>query len=239
MTPEEQKRSFKGVWIDKKIWFDKRLNALEKIILVEIDSLDNEDGCFASNEYIAEFCQCSERKVRDAIAKLKEYGYIYVSGFDGRKRTIRSRVAENAGLSGKKRQAERQKLPHNNIVNNKDDTERKKEEEKEKPQTKYDEIINELVKEEPVKNALYEFIKMRKLIKEPLTDNALKLIIAKLEKLSGGDAEKKIELLNQSIINNWKGIFPIKKVWDSKKPWQKQDDDRFYKSEVEDDDLPF
>jgi hypothetical protein len=39
-------RDFKGVWIPKEIWLDERLNALEKIILTEIDSLDaTERGC--------------------------------------------------------------------------------------------------------------------------------------------------------------------------------------------------
>ena len=52
-------RDFKGIWIPKEIWLDERLNALDKIILAEINSLDGEDGCYASNQYLAEFCQCS------------------------------------------------------------------------------------------------------------------------------------------------------------------------------------
>ena len=54
-------RDFKGVWIDKSIWLDKNLSATEKVILAEIDSLNNENGCYASNNYFAEFCQCSEK----------------------------------------------------------------------------------------------------------------------------------------------------------------------------------
>jgi hypothetical protein len=57
---DENKREFKGVWIPREVWLDRRLNALEKVILIEIDSLDStERGCYASNKYIAEFCQCS------------------------------------------------------------------------------------------------------------------------------------------------------------------------------------
>ena len=84
-------RDFKGVWIPKEIWLDERLNALDKIILTEIDSLDcGEDGCYASNEYIAKFCQCSEWKVSTAISKLIDLGYIKALSFDGRTRKLKS-----------------------------------------------------------------------------------------------------------------------------------------------------
>jgi len=74
----EEKRQFKGIWIDKKVWLDKQLNALDKIILTEIDSLDTtEEGCYASNEYLADFCQCSVSKVSSSISKLIELRVYY------------------------------------------------------------------------------------------------------------------------------------------------------------------
>lgn len=90
----EMDRDFKGVWIPRTVWLDTRLNALEKIILTEIDSLDMSDkGCYASNKYIAEFCQCSETKVSTAVSKLIEYGYLYLQSFDGRQRVLKSRLS--------------------------------------------------------------------------------------------------------------------------------------------------
>lgn len=86
-------RDFKGVWIPKEIWLDARLNMLEKGILAEIDSLDNDDGCSAGNEYLASFCQCSETKVSTAIKKLIELGYIYQQSFNGRVRILKSRLS--------------------------------------------------------------------------------------------------------------------------------------------------
>ena len=75
----ENTRDFKGIWISKQIWLDKKLNALDKVILSEIDSLDStEEGCYASNEYLADFCQCSPSKVSSSISKLIELNYIYV-----------------------------------------------------------------------------------------------------------------------------------------------------------------
>lgn len=119
---EQLQREFKGVWIDKTIWLDSRLNALDKIILVEIDSLDNEEtGCFASNQYLAEFCQCSERKITEAISKLIKLNYIYVKSFNGRTRMLGSRLAKFATLPSKICYSAQQNLPQiKNNINNKD-----------------------------------------------------------------------------------------------------------------------
>lgn len=57
--------------------------------------------------------------------------------------------------------------------------------------------------------AIQEFIVFRKKIKKPMTDHAVKLMVAKLNKLASSTAEQ-IEILNQSILNGWQGIFPLK-----------------------------
>ena len=114
-------RDFKGVWIPKEVWLDTRLNALEKVILTEIDSLDNgEKGCYASNEHLAKFCQCSKTKVSTAIKKLIDCGYIYVQNFDGRKRELKSRLSNFERQNDKKCKAEYQILKESNIDNNTD-----------------------------------------------------------------------------------------------------------------------
>jgi hypothetical protein len=48
-------RKFDGIWIPKELWFDQNLTLQEKIFFIEINSLDNEDGCYATNEYFAKF----------------------------------------------------------------------------------------------------------------------------------------------------------------------------------------
>ena len=97
-------RDFKGVWIPKQVFLDERLNAIEKIILIEIDSLDAEDseGCYASNEYLANFCKCSTTKVSTSISKLIKLGYLYVSKNDGRKRYLKSRLSNSESQNFKK-----------------------------------------------------------------------------------------------------------------------------------------
>lgn len=117
----ENERDFKGVWIPKEVWLDSRLNMLEKGILTEIDSLDkDETGCFASNKYLADFCQCSETKVSTAISKLINLGYLYIKSFDGRTRFLKSRLSNFERQDNINYKADTQNLQDNNIVNNKD-----------------------------------------------------------------------------------------------------------------------
>lgn len=117
--PTDNQRDFKGVWIPKQVWLDTRLTALDKVILTEIDSLDQgERGCFASNKHIAEFCQCSETKVSKSIATLIKYGYLYVQKFDGRQRELKSRLTNNANQPCKKDKSEKQKVQESNTSTN-------------------------------------------------------------------------------------------------------------------------
>ena len=112
-------RDFKGVWIPKEVWLDTRLNALDKVILIEIDSLDQgENGCYASNEHLATFCQCSKTKVSTAISKLIECGYVYIQNFDGRKRELKSRLSNSERQSIKICNADIQNLKESNTYRN-------------------------------------------------------------------------------------------------------------------------
>lgn len=80
---------------------------------------------------------------------------------------------------------------------------------KEKKLTELDDLINNNFSNEELKNTVYEFIKMRKAIKKPLTTRGLELMINKLYKLTT-NIDEQIEILNNSIMNNWQGIFPLK-----------------------------
>ncbi len=74
----------------------------------------------------------------------------------------------------------------------------------------YKSVINAYTNDENLINSIYGFIEMRKAIKKPLTENALKLIFNKLDKLSNIEVDK-VEILNQSTMNSWQGVFPLKK----------------------------
>lgn len=231
-----ESRDFKGVWIPKKVWLDTRLNALEKIILTEIDSLDNgEKGCYASNEHLAEFCQCSKTKVSTAIRKLIDCGYIYVQNFDGRKRELKSRLSNFERQNIKNCNAEYHNLKESNTdintYNNTNNTLSKKE--RKSKSKSYDEQIAEYTQNEDLQNVLKAFLQMRSFIKKPMTEYALKLMLKKLDEIGNTD-DAKIAILNQSITNNWQGIFPLKNEYtkQEKQP-EKKYDQNGYGSEEE------
>jgi hypothetical protein len=85
-------RDFKGIWIPKEVWLSKDLTLQEKVFLVEIDSLDNEHGCYATNKYFSEFFELSEVRVSEVISSLVQKGYIVssINKSQGNKRKLKT-----------------------------------------------------------------------------------------------------------------------------------------------------
>ena len=75
---EKYQRDFKGVWIPKEIWLNRDLSVMEKLFLVEIDSLDNEQGCFASNKHFSDFFDISKGRCTQIIKSLEEKGLVSI-----------------------------------------------------------------------------------------------------------------------------------------------------------------
>lgn len=71
-------RKFEGVWIPRETWLSKELTLQEKVLLVEINSLDNDKGCFASNSYFSEFFDLSRSRISQIIKSLTTKKYIKV-----------------------------------------------------------------------------------------------------------------------------------------------------------------
>ncbi len=70
-------RRFKGIWIPRGIWLREDLSTMEKVMLAELNSLEDPvDGCYASNEYLAKFFKCSERNVGKVLLSLETKGLI-------------------------------------------------------------------------------------------------------------------------------------------------------------------
>ena len=123
----KENRDFKGVWIPKEIWLNTDLSIIEKVLLVEIDSLDNSDrGCFASNEYLAKFVQLSEGRVANIISDLKKRKFIIQVFFDGRNRGLRISKSESSFNENVKAESTKtgklttRKREHNNTENKTD-----------------------------------------------------------------------------------------------------------------------
>lgn len=70
-------------------------------------------------------------------------------------------------------------------------------------------MINDFTKNKKVSQALCDFIEYRENKKNPVTEKALQIMLNKFKNWDYNDAEI-IEVLNESIMNNWTGIFELK-----------------------------
>ena len=200
---------------------DKNLSLKAKGLLSMMLSLPN--GWGYSVEGLAKLSSDGRASVMAALKELEESHYLK-----------RSQARDNSGKLGEaiydifeqpwsekpttvkptteKPTAENRTLLNTNRLNTKVlNTNNKKvsKEQSPKPVENFDSIIEEATGSEELRSALIEFVKFRKLIKRPMTNKALELIISKLNRLGSSDREK-VEIINQSIERGWAGVFALK-----------------------------
>lgn len=90
--------------------------------------------------------------------------------------------------------------------NTKSSKEKKKKAEKKES---FDSLIDSYTDNQELKQALNDYIEMRKSIKHPLTIQGLKQAFNKLDKIAVDDLTK-IDIVNQSVFYSWQGLFPVK-----------------------------
>lgn len=66
------------------------------------------------------------------------------------------------------------------------------------------------------KDAWFDFLDMRKGLKKPMKEKAIKLAINKLSGLRDAGEDPQ-QVLEQSIMNSWQGLFAVKK---DRRPWE-------------------
>lgn len=88
-----EERQFKGVWIPREIWLSEDLTIQEKVILVEIDSLETEDrGCYASNKYFSDFFKLTSQRVSQIIKNLESKNYLKIDYITKDKQIIERQI---------------------------------------------------------------------------------------------------------------------------------------------------
>lgn len=86
-------RAFRGVWIPADIWLNRELSLQEKVMLIEIDSLQHpERGCFKTNKALAEFFDLSPSRVSRIIARLEQSGWVRVDLIKEGKQIVERRI---------------------------------------------------------------------------------------------------------------------------------------------------
>ena len=176
--------------------------------------------------------------IKNMLKELQDFGYLRVTKLMPNKQENRARIEYVYDIFEQPQKTEKQDIENLYIENQYIDNptqintkeintkeintkelkkERKKgEEQKKSPSRKgeiksttYEWLIDEFTDNEELKATIYEYIKMRKLSKAPMTDRALRLALNKLSELAS-DESNQIKILEQSIMNCWKGLFPLK-----------------------------
>lgn len=187
--------------IDNAVFFDRELSYKAKGLLCQMLSLPDEWSF--SIEGLTRLANDGKASVQSALTELKEAGYFYrVQKRNG------NRISGIEYVVSEVKFADSQHLGNQHLENQ--DTENPpqlntKELSTKKSNTK--DIYSGLPAE--LKSALKDFEDMRKRIKAPLSDRAKEMLMRKLDILAGDDTQKKIEILEQSIFNSWKGVFEI------------------------------
>lgn len=198
---EKFERNFKGIWVPKELWLDDELSIMEKVFLAEIDSLDNEKGCFASNKYFSDFFKITKGRCSQIITALEKKNKIVTEykrdGKEITERTIRvvnklTRYLENDDLGSKYiKQGYLENDKENNTSNNN---------------------ISNIYKEkyfdnEEINILFIEYLSIRKFKKYIMTDRAITLL---LNKLQDKDAEEQKQMIENAILGGWKSFYESK-----------------------------
>lgn len=208
-------------------WYDD-LNTFKLFIhlLLKVNHKDNKwrgelikrGTCVTSRASLSLETGLSEQQVRTAIDKLISTKDI--TKITNKKNTLI--IVTNYNIYQESNQETNQQInqeptneqPSSNqvVTTNKNDKKEKNDKNDKKKESKkasFDEIVNLFSQNEELKKTIFEFIKMRTLIKKPLTNYSLELLLKSLTKIAQTDDER-IGVLNNSIINNWQGIFALK-----------------------------
>lgn len=199
--------------IPANVRYDNTLPANAKLLYGEITALCNKEGyCWATNDYFAKLYNCTKQSVSSWIAQLKERGYVLIefSYKEGSKEILNRYIKISEYPIQKKLNTPIQKnLKENNTFLFNNTSEYKERNIKERKKSGYDEVLS-AVADDSLRDMYLEYIKMRKLIKAPMTDRALTMLIHRVESLEPNSIARQKKLLELAIVNNWKSVYPLK-----------------------------
>ena len=88
--------SFQGLWIPREILL-LPISITQKVLLAEFLALNKSNGCFASNQYLADFMQLSVDSIKKHLRRLKAAGYIDIQGGNYSRYIVLNKAIINGG----------------------------------------------------------------------------------------------------------------------------------------------
>lgn len=215
---------FTGVWIPASVFQAKTISLIAKVVYGVLESLDNADGCFASNAYLSEHLGLTVRQIQNILKDLEAAGLIIRKETDGHRiiRTVERQAVQGAlagtqvtrsegcnKLHGGVKEIARggcNKLHTYNKEDNKEDkTTPTPSSEDNIPWAEDKDIGPMPFSSEEFKKAWAEWIDYRKELKKPLKPKSIK---AQWKQFVLWGEAGCIESIAQSIRSGWQGLFP-------------------------------
>lgn len=202
----EKYTQFSGVFIPREVLLDQEIPANAKIIFAIVQSLDNDKGCYASNEYIGGMIGLSDSAVRASLHILESKSLITRTIVDGTSRTLKTCTTQS--FSVQPRQISEATPPENkHLPRQKSGTYSNK---KNKVVDIKELTLPPLPHGEKFFAVWDEWVTFRKEVKKPLTATSIREQLRFLTEQTEDDA---ITSIKNSIRSGWIGLFPIKQTY--------------------------
>lgn len=166
-------------------------------------SKDGKDSVMKTLKELEKFGYLIRTRVTDERGRIAGYDYIVYESPQTEKPYTENPNTENPNTVNPPQL--NTNILNTNILN----TNKLNNKEKRKKESSYDEILSS-VADDDLKELYFEYIKMRKMIKAPMTDRALTMLIKKVNELEPNSIENQKKLLEVAIMNNWKSVYPLK-----------------------------
>jgi hypothetical protein len=166
--------------------------------LVEVER----GSCITSELKLMDRWGWSKTKVRDYLELLQK-DKMLVKNSDKKKTTLtvcNYCIWQDSETTEKPQKNHRKttERPHKNTNKNEEECEEVK-----------NNIYSNFTHDPDLMQAILDFIEMRKKLKKPMTDKAIEMMLKKLSKLGDTD-EKKIAILQESVMKSWTDIYELK-----------------------------
>lgn len=203
-----------GTWVPKGILERDDLPLSAKLLYGLVDALSQEEGCFASNEYVARHLGVSKRQVQNLLNTLLKAGLIVRSLDEATGKRHLWTVEKHALMSVNRGEAnctppvQSISPPPCNPLHpyNKEDNK------------EYINPLTPLPHGQKFKDAWHEWLEYRVKTKKRLSRFAAD---KQLKMLQGLTEDEAVACINRSISNDWQGLFPENKSRNNSKPFSK------------------
>lgn len=195
--PNDMDPKFTGVWIPREVLENEALTMTDKFVFAIIDGLDNEEGCWASNGYIAKIADVSDRQIKNIIKTLIDNGLVVRESKQNGQRVLRT-ITKIALLRAKGATDFPEGVKHISLeagsaVHPYSIVDRKE-----------DKITYLLPHGESFKKAWNEWVAFRKELRKPLKPTTIREQLVMLASVTESDS---VSIIKNSILNGWQGLF--------------------------------